>query len=1118
MKRKHLRDQLVIWYNDRFQVKQTKTKLKVISNTALLVFLFAFTNVIKGQSTLTTLCDVTYTNNAAQMPSQPSNCSTLLNDFVINNANDNVIEVRLRFWIFAPATSFTAGYWTKPGHLTTLADAQALCNAANAMMDNMPVPQLAIGGSPTTTTQAKIHFVPTLVYVNDDDDYYSFTSDSARKWQTWPYQDDSSINIYCGGQAGASIHSGNDGWFYIDGTSHDPSGAPFNYVIMPAQLAYWTPANPDWVNLSLTQYGEYCMAPVLIHEVGHVLGLHHTTGILHPNDPTDHGDSYSTIFPTFGCCNSIKCSDYVMETHVSTESCGTPGGSNNVMSQNSWCNKYLSPQQVAVLHYNLRVDMVNMLTPTGYAAATNVNHAFDYNVTSNETWTSDRYFKGDITVKAGKILTINCGVAMSAGAKIVVEKTAALVVNGGTITNISGRSWDGIYVWGDPAKSQALNPNNTNLAQFQGWVKLYNATISHAKIGVRNHNNPWSENGGIITAFNTNFLNNYIDIEQIGPSSTPAGLASASRFYNCNFKTNADIGDNLSPYAHVNFYRSVGAAFYGCNFEYAAGTVYTNPGYGIYSVNSKFTADKSGATPNVFKDLDRGVYVNNWNPLNVPTISNSQFINNLSYGAYFMNANTLVFQKNLVQNPGNLTSFSGVYLNNCKYYTIKSNTFTEDLNYKASVALSIYNSSAGAHQVYRNSFAKSWIGINAMGNNSGLSNIIDGLKMNCNDFTPTANLYDIALDLGNGNIAPSVMKVQGNVSAPTQTNVVRNMYAATCIGNNQNKWYIHSSSSKIVDHGCNSSSTSGASTKPTPQPACSRTIVNTATISTVLNYSLSCPETNPSSGGTGTTQAQRLSTMNGYLSELLADNTDDKNHFEIQATLASKLNLFLSDSLNNGQDSVVTLLNNNQGSMQDADIQTVFAYMAVGNYAEAQSRVDKLQNKADWATLLTKLIQVEQYDGGAMGMTATDREFFVGYATTEGKDGQSIAQALLKAGGFNSYSEPHNYPENLEGARFAGQQTLSGTGKGDGDNTLERITIYPNPTKTGINVFCNSVKEGNYKIEIQDLLGRVIYTNFITGNLIKQYVPFDGLNKGMYLITISRNDEIINKTKIIKED
>ena len=1059
----------------------------------LQVLIFAFWHSSFSQSTQ--LCGTTHTSQGQNQPSASCSNNQLLVD-LRPSANDQEIRINVKIYVFVPSTNSNISVWHNTNYSninapTTYTDAVSLIDNANYRLSHIPVnPNLM--GVPTFTN-SKVRLVLTNFYfVEDDLCYGDLTSTNVAV-----YDDEHAINVYFGGwdNNGSNANS-------TPGVgSGMPNVYPLNYIKMHPNMDLTNDA--AWCNIRL--YGE-----ILVHEMGHILGLNHSTAFEGP----------SQITPGYGCCNGLmNTTDYVLET-AANNTFGSNPITNNMMSSNHWGinYEYLSPQQQALMHFNMRTYMKQFLSDSGYTAATNVNHAFDYSVTSNETWTSDRYFKGDITVKAGKILTINCGVAMSAGAKIIVEKTAALVVNGGTITNISGRSWDGIYVWGDPAKSQALNSGNTNLAQFQGWAKFYNATISHAKIGVRNHNNPWSENGGIITAYNTNFFDNYIDVEQVGPSSTPAGLASASRFYNCNFKTNTDIGDNLSPYAHVNLYRSVGAGFYGCNFEYAAGTVYNNPGYGIYSVNSKFTADKSGATPNVFKDLDRGVYVNNWNPLNVPSISNSQFINNTGYGAYFMNANTLVFQKNLVQNPGNYMAWSGVYLNNCKYYTIKSNTFTEDLNNKASVALSIYNSSAGAHQVYRNSFSKSWIGVNAMGNNSGLSNVTDGLKMNCNDFTPTANLYDIALDLGNSSVAPSVMKKQGETqqSQMSVTNMVRNMYAATCVGNNQNKWYIHSSSSKVVDHGCNATSTNGASTKPSPQPACSRTIVNTPTLSTVLNYTLHCSENNPSSGGTGTTQAQRLSTMNSYLSDLLANNTEDQNHFEIQATLASKLNLFLSDSLNNSQDSVITILNNNQGNMLDADIQTVFAYMAKGNYSEAQTKVNQLQNKKDWVDLLSKLIQVEQYTGGVFDLTADDRSFFESYATTEGKDGQSIAQAILKAGNFSSYTEPHNYPETTQTARLMSQQ--AGSEKNEPDNNPENILIYPNPTKTGINLYYNSVTESNLKIEIRDLLGRLIYTNFITGSLIKQYVPLDQFNKGMYLITISRNNEIINKTKIIKED
>lgn len=1003
------------------------------------------------------------------------NCSTYLDAFV-PTATDPVKEVKIVIHRFKPSVAI--GVWDQ----VTQADVDNMINGANYTFSTIPAPNLTIPGVPHIP-DAKIKLVLAAFNTYTDDLAYASASVAytGNGNPNGSYADDNAINLFlCEFWPGQRRE-----------TSPAKSTGTGHYIHFGTNV-------PSFVGT----YGAD-----LAHEVGHMLGLNHTA--------SDEG--YSYIQHNYGCgCTTSGTSDYVLVSpnHPWVNNC--TGISNNLMNRFAGCYAYLSPRQMAVMHYWLMTEKTNWLTANSYTAATATNPAYDYSVTASETWTTSRYMKGNITVKAGKVLTIQCHVGMPYGGKITVEKTGLLVVNGGTITSISNQSWDGIYVCGDPAKSQALNPSNTNFAQFQGWAKFYNATISHAKIAVRNHNNPWSENGGIITAYNTNFLDNQTDVQQIGPNSTPAGFASASRFYNCSFRTTDVIGSNLAPYARAYMYRSVGAAFYGCYFEYAAGAIYGDPGHGIYSINSKFTVDKNGATPTSFIGFNRGVYVNNWNPLNVPSISNSQFFDNTNFGAYFMNANTLVFQKNLVQNPGALTAFSGLYLNNCKYYTIKNNAFTEDLNNKASVALSIYNSTGGAHQVYRNSFSKSWIAINAMGNNSGLTNNTDGLKMNCNDFTPTANIYDIALDLGNANVAPSVMRDQGAILGQNTSNLIRNMYAATCVNNNENKWYIHATRSKAINHGCNNTSANGAITKPSPQPSCSRSIVNIVTSNIILDYQAHCLGTTPSSGGTGTTQTQRLSNMNSYLVDLKADNTDGKNNFEIEATVASKINLFIGDSLNNGQDSVIALLNSNQGNLPDADIQTVFAYMAKGDYSGAQTKVNELQNRADWATLLTKLILVDQYAGGMSDLTIADRRFFEGYATTEGKDGQSIAQAVLKGGGFNNYSEPHNYPEGTSTARLVAPQVDSK--KNEEDKGLKSLLIYPNPTKTGITLYYNSESDSEFKLEIRDLLGRLIYTNFITGKLIKQYIPLDQFNTGMYLITISRNNEIINKTKIIKED
>ena len=887
---------------------------------------------------------------------------------------------------------------------------------------------------------------------------------------------------------------------------------------------------------NVNKYGE-----TFVHEVCHSLGLNHTMGVATTYSDCCDVEESSFIAPLFGCTNYVAANDYFSErypcsgpvspiapTHscyiiYGSGGCDVAGTSDNVMSRNGSCNRYLSPQQAAVLHFNLTTILKSFLTPNSFSTVKEVNTAFDYNVTSDEIWQNgDRYIKGNITVKAGKTLTIKCGVAMTNGAKIIVEKTALLVVDGGTITNISGRTWDGIYVWGDPLQSQAVS---SGMPVYQGMAKFINgAVISHAKVGVRNYRDPFWEYGGIILGGNSSFLNNYIDAEFKGSNSSAPTAVSASKFSSCHFKTTEDIGDNLEPFAHVNLYKSVGVCFYGCDFEYTAGTgtsYWPNTGYGINAENSKFYVDKNGGTAGKFKNLGYGIWVNNYNPIRIPTISNCQFIDNLGYGAYFMNVNYLIFQNNFIQNPGSISAYCGVYLNNCKYYTIKNNTFVEDLNYsyKTSPGLEIFNSGNGTHQVYKNSFSNLSIGINAMGNNSGLSNNSDGLKMNCNDFTRTSNVYDIALDLGVASSTPSVMRDQGAISNVNSSNTVRNMYAATCNNTNQNKWYIHSSSNKIVNHGCNATSVNGESTRPSPQPACSRSIVNTVTISAQLDYTLHCGVGQTSSGGTSTISSHRLESMNSYFSELREDPVlIPANHFEIQATIASKLNLFLTDTVLNNLDSVITILENDYGSMDDVGIQIVFAYMEKGNYEEALARVRSLADAmpdSDWPPFLTKLIELEQDTLGLIHKEDSDlADFFRGHAASDNKAAQSFAQAILKSACDSNYTEPHNYPEG-EGERRLYPDTR------DSEKTQKEeeflIQVYPNPAQTGVTVYYSAQAEGSVKIELKDLVGRVIYTNFINGTLITQYIPMHDLSSGIYLVTLTRNKELIFKTKIIKE-
>ncbi len=1022
--------------------------------------------------------------------------STYINDF-IPAATDPVKVVQVMVWRIQAAPG--VGPWSQ----VTQNEITTALAAISGTYSNIPSPKCSMPGI-THISDSRIQFsllgFVDIVDINCFDEprmahrgyYYDITNQLHTHPNNLSYYEENAINIYLVENPGGVVNIATS---YDEGINAPyPGAGPMSFIAMRGGNSY--ESFPYWAGEALP------------HEFGHILGLRHSQTLA----------GWSEIDFNYGCNPNQTYSqalDYCRHTtNGVTLPCG-PNDVNNMMNRDGGCYQgYLSPQQMAVMHYYLTTDIKNWLTPASYAAVTSVNHTYDYNVTSNETWNTPRYMKGDITVKAGQVLTIQCHLAMTHGAKILVEKTGKLFVSGGTITNISGRTWDGIYVWGDATLPQTLNPSNINLAQHQGWAKFNNATISHANIGVRNHKDPWSQNGGIITSDNSNFLNNKIDVQQVGPSSWPAGISSASWFNNTNFKTTTEIGDNLSPFAHVNLYRSRGASFSGCNFEYAGGAVYGDPGHGIQSVNSIFKVANSGATPSTFKYLNKGVFVNNYNPLCTPLIYNTSFINNLGYGAYFINANNLLFEKNFIQNAGDVTPWAGVYLNNCKYFKIRNNNFSEDLNYnyKASVALEIYNSKSGSHEVYRNTFSNSFIGINAMGDNSGVNNMTDGLRMNCNQFSINNNIYDISQTPGPDNTPPTVMRTQGTVVSPLDHfQLVRNIYGAAC--GNQNMWYIFPTSTKLVIHGSHNNL---APLITSPLGSCKSAYVSVAQAGAPyqLNYPIHCPITGPSTGGNGNNPNQLRLNMNQYITELKSNNPDNINQFEIQSTVASKLNLFVTDSLNEGQDSISYILSSNQGNMNDADIQTVFARFNKGDFESAQEKIEELDNtRDDWAALLTKIIEIEQNanDGiYSLNTNLQDKEFFLNYANTEGKDGQSIAKALLLAACNISYGEPHNYPQEESPIQRMHSHSTDNT-----EVMLSEIELFPNPTKGG--VFIKSlVKNEILTVRFFDVTGRLIFSKELSENDPKT-IDISSLKASLYLIEIENESGQIVRKKLVKE-
>lgn len=77
-----------------------------------------------------------------------------------------------------------------------------------------------------------------------------------------------------------------------------------------------------------------------------------------------------------------------------------------------------------------------------------------------------------------------------------------------------------------------------------------------------------------------------------------------------------------------------------------------------------------------------------------------------------------------------------------------------------------------------------------------------------------------------------------------------------------------------------------------------------------------------------------------------------------------------------------------------------------------------------------------------------------------------------------------------------------------------KINIYPNPATDYLNVAIAS-NEDNKKIEIIDLLGKVVYSNIITEESTKLRVNTTDYLPGVYFVTISSNNQSIKTSKFV---
>ena len=301
------------------------------------------------------------------------------------------------------------------------------------------------------------------------------------------------------------------------------------------------------------------MAWSLAHELGHSLLLPHTS-----------------------------CTDAVMR--------GQSGGS----------RRHFSPKELGKAHRALAITNLRQFVDCN-AMYDSPTYNSNRLVTSDETWDINIRMYNDVIVKTGAELTVSCELFMSEDAKIIVERGARLIVDGGKIskglTCDDNQWWRGINVWGNANMEQPFDHFlDPLLPDESGVVYLTNdAIIEEAVVGIRTRRSEvdWLTQkdhwGGLIIAENSTFYNNRKSAEFM-----KYDFQNYSSFTDCDF-----IADDGHPYAGVTMWntygvkldnckfediRDIGIGCYDCGFQVYEGSEFKGIGHGVEVTNSSALA------------------------------------------------------------------------------------------------------------------------------------------------------------------------------------------------------------------------------------------------------------------------------------------------------------------------------------------------------------------------------------------------------------------------------------------------------------------------------------------------------------------------------------------------